>query len=308
MLGVLTGFAIVGSLIALGVVVSRLGVLGEGAERVLSRTAFWLATPALMFYLLATADRDDLLSPGFAVAAITAGVSIALFVLVAVLARWGVERAVVGGLVSGYVNAGNLGLPVATYVLGSATLIAPVMLLQLMIIAPVALSILDIATGREGGLARRLTRPLLNPIVLASLAGVVVSVSGVRLPDPVLEPFALLGHATVPMMLIAFGMSLRQGGLPLRSGDRAPILVASAIKALIAPVIATLVGVFVIPLSSAELLAAVLCASLPTAQNVFVYASRYGGAVVLARDAVLLTTVLAVPVLLVGSVVLPGLK
>jgi malonate transporter len=39
--------------------------------------------------------------------------------------------------------------------------------------------------------------------------------------------------------------------------------------------------------------------ALPTAQNVFVYAATYGRGTTLARDAVLVTTVLSVPALLV---------
>jgi predicted permease len=45
--------------------------------------------------------------------------------------------------------------------------------------------------------------------------------------------------------------------------------------------------------------------ALPTAQNVFVYASAYGRGTVLARDVILLSTVLSVPVL-VGIAVLLG--
>jgi predicted permease len=48
----------------------------------------------------------------------------------------------------------------------------------------------------------------------------------------------------------------------------------------------------------------VVLAALPTAQNVFNYADRYGTDVVLARDAVLVTTLASLPVLLVLSVVL----
>jgi len=48
----------------------------------------------------------------------------------------------------------------------------------------------------------------------------------------------------------------------------------------------------------------VLLAALPTAQNVFTYADRYGADVAVARDAVLVTTLASLPVLLLLSVVL----
>ncbi|MBN9199578.1 MAG: AEC family transporter [Microbacterium ginsengisoli] len=305
--GVLIGFGVVGSLILLGFVVGRMRLLPDNAERVLSMVAFTLGTPALMFYLLSTSRIDSIFSVSLATVAIAALFGIAVFAIVAAVARWGVPTAVVGGLASGYVNAGNLGLPVATYVLGSATLIAPVMLFQLIILAPVSMAILDIASGVGQSIGQRLLRPFRNPIVVASLAGVAVSASGLVLPDAILEPFSLLGHATVPIMLLAFGMGLQRHGLPLRRGAVAQTLVAVVLKSFAAPIVATIVGTLVFGLAGKDLMAAVLCASLPTAQNVYVYASRYESATTLARDAVSLTTVLAVPVLVVGSVLLPAL-
>lgn len=303
--GVLIGFGVVGSIIALGYVVGRTGLLGESGEAVLSKTAFFLATPALMFYLLSTSTMETIFSPSLAVLAITSIACIVTFVAVGAIARWGLVRSVIGGLASGYVNAGNLGLPVATYVLGSAALIAPVMLFQLIILAPISLSILDIATGERERPLARLARPFRNPIVIASLSGLAVSVFRIALPEWLLAPFELLGHATVPMMLIAFGMSLYRAGLPLRSGSRVQIGLAVVLKSFVAPVLAGILGSVVFGLGGADLFGVVLCAALPTAQNVFVYASRYIGATVLARDVVALTTVLAVPVLLVCSVVAP---
>ena len=45
------------------------------------------------------------------------------------------------------------------------------------------------------------------------------------------------------------------------------------------------------------LLAIVVTSALPTAQNIFVHATRYDRATVLARDTILITTVGAVPVI-----------
>jgi hypothetical protein len=43
----------------------------------------------------------------------------------------------------------------------------------------------------------------------------------------------------------------------------------------------------------------VVIAALPTAQNVFVYAMRYGRATALARETILVTTLAAMPVIVV---------
>ena len=306
MIGVLTGFAIVGSIIAAGYIVDRIGFLGEQGERVLSRTAFNLAFPAFMFSTLATSHLAELVRPDVLVVVIASLTVMTIFILVSALARWGVQRALIGALASSYVNAANLGLPIATYVLGSADIIPPVLLFQLVFVAPLTLAVLDVCTGTGRGLWGRVLRPLRNPVVVASLAGVVVSATGLgaRLPDPVLEPFHLVGQATVPLMLLAFGMSLRGNGRPFTGGDTAGILTAVILKAVIAPTVAALTALFVFGLSGPEALAPVLCSALPTAQNVYVYSQRYPQATVLARDTVFLTLLVAVPVLVVLSLVL----
>lgn len=118
-----------------------------------------------------------------------------------------------------------------------------------------------------------------------------------------LTPFELVGQATVPLMLLAFGMSLRRNGRPFRNGDTAGIVLAVALKTVAAPLVAVAIGSTVFGFGGKDLLAPVLCSALPTAQNVYVYSLRYPGSTALARDAVLLSLIVAVPVLVVFSAV-----
>ena len=64
------------------------------------------------------------------------------------------------------------------------------------------------------------------------------------------------------------------------------------------PLAAYLLARYVLGLQSVELLAVTVVAALPTAQNVFTFAVRYGQAEVLARDAIFVSTLGSVPVLL----------
>ncbi|MEU5943495.1 AEC family transporter [Micromonospora sp. NPDC047548] len=76
-------------------------------------------------------------------------------------------------------------------------------------------------------------------------------------------------------------------------------------QTLVQPALAYALGRWVAGLSGVALLAVTVTSALPTAQNVFVYASSYDRGTLLARDVVLITTVLSVPVL-VGIAVLLG--
>src|ERR1035437_6866767 len=64
------------------------------------------------------------------------------------------------------------------------------------------------------------------------------------------------------------------------------------------------VAMAALPTATTASRAVVAMAALPTAQNVIVYATQYGRGQVLARDAGMVTTTLAVPVLLIIAVTL----
>ncbi|MFE2043454.1 AEC family transporter [Streptomyces sp. NPDC059477] len=306
MQGVLSGFAVIAVVIVVGYLIGVRGHLGEQGREVLTKLAFHVASPALLFTTLAAADLSVIFSSRLLVTALSTAAVAGVFVAVAVVRRWGVGRSTIGALCASYVNAGNLGIPIAVYVLGDASLVAPVLLFQLIGVTPIAMTILDLT---EGGGAKRplwqvLLTPLRNPIAVGSLAGVAVSATGVRVPGPVLDPLVLIGNMSVPAVLLAFGISLRGSTLPLRGADRAPVLLAVSLKSFAQPLLAWALAAAVFGLKGAALLDVVVTSALPAAQNLFTYASRYRVGEVLARESILLSTMLSVPVLVVVAALL----
>jgi predicted permease len=202
------------------------------------------------------------------------------------------------------VNANNIGLPVAIYVLGNAAYPAPVVLLQLLVYAPTGLLVLELARGGRAPW-RTVLRSFGNPLLLGTLLGAILALTRVHLPQPVLEPFVLIGGAAIPLMLMGFGMSLHGQRVLEPGSGRRDVVLATTLKLLAMPLAAWVFGALVFRLDAATLHAAVVLAGLPTAQNVLVYATRYDRSVLVARDAVLLTTLGSLPVLLVVSLLLP---
>ncbi|MFI8831351.1 AEC family transporter [Streptomyces afghaniensis] len=304
MQGVLSGFAVIAVVIGVGYLIGRRGYLGDGGREVLTKLAFHVASPALLFTTLARADLSVIFSDRLLVTAMSTAAAAGVFVAVGAVRGWGVGRTTIGALCSSYVNSGNLGIPIAVYVLGDASLVAPVLLFQLVGVTPVALTVLDLASGGEKRpLWQRLLTPLRNPIALGSLAGVAASASGLHVPGPLMDPLTLIGNMSVPAVLLAFGISLRGSTLPLRGAERAPVLLAVTLKAVIQPLVAWALAAGVFGLHGASLLDVVVTSALPAAQNLFTYASSYRVGEVLAREAILLSTVLAVPVLVVVAAV-----
>ncbi|MFE2462481.1 AEC family transporter [Streptomyces sp. NPDC059402] len=306
MQGVLTGFAVIAVVIGVGYVLGLRGHLGPQGREVLTKLAFHVASPALLFTTLATADLSVVFSARLLVTALSTVAVAGVFVAVGVVRGWGVGRTTIGALCSGYVNSGNLGIPIAVYVLGDASLVAPVLLFQLVLVTPVAVTILDLSSGggAKGPLWRRLLTPLRNPIALGSLAGVAVAASGLKVPDAVMDPVTLIGNMSVPAVLLAFGIGLCGSTMPLRGVERRPVLLAVALKAVGQPAVAWALASGVFGLRGPQLLDVVVTSALPAAQNLYTYASTYGVGERLARDAILVSTVVSVPVLVGVAAVL----
>lgn len=371
MADVVAGLAVFGAVIAVGWLLVRTRAVPADADGVLTRVCFFAATPALLVTTLSRADLTAVLSRSTAVAvAAELAAIVSAWCLHRLVLRRPTAEATIGALASGYVNAANLGIPVAVLVLGDAATIAPILLLQLLVLTPATFTVLDAVT-RRGNPSRlaTLTVPLRNPLLWGVVAGTAANLGGVDLKEwgggyPA-QGLEMLGRVAVPLMMLALGMSLAGAPRPLRNpapeeaspspqgspaqsarqgqeppvaeagseahaidtaGGRPPrveeepahgatstsqrgadrhsgLWLAVGWKLAVMPGLAVVFGLAA-GLSGAQLLAPVVTAALPTAQNVFMYASRYGAAKDLARDAVLLTTAGFVPVVLLAAALL----
>ena len=300
MQGVLAGFATLGAIIALGFLLAHFRVLGADSQELLTRLVFFVAAPALLFQTLSAAPVGQIFTSGLAVAALSFVGTAAVYVLLArTVWRRSTGDTVVGAMSSAYLNASNLGIPITVYVLGSASFIAPVLLMQLVVITPLALAILDaVASDQRSSLSRTITQPLHNPITVGSFLGLLCSLAGWQVPDAIASPVGLIAGMAVPGVTLAYGISLRLGPRPIAGGSPVELAVVCVLKLLVQPVLAYATARWLFDLDGRALLAVTVVAALPTAQNIFVYATRYDRSTSLARDSIFVTTILSVPVLL----------
>ena len=314
---VLSGFFIIWLIIAVGYGVGRTGSLGPNAQPVLSRVAFFVASPALLFTTLSESNVFLVLGPQLWIATLSAGVAAVSYLIIArfVVPKRAASERMIAALSASLINSANLGLPIAAYVLGDASYAAPVILFQLAIYTPVYVFVMDSQTLKESqqrdsgrkviragfwrSLGRILATVVRNPLIIGSAFGLVYSITDWQLWQPLDESIQLIGGAAIPAMLLAFGISL-VGSKPLakEEGRRRDTVVASSVKLLIHPLAAWLLAAFVFQLDDEGVLIATVLASLPTAQNVFVSASRYNTGLIVARDTVFVTTILAIPAMI----------
>jgi malonate transporter and related proteins len=304
--GVLGGFAALAAVIAVGWLVGRTGLLGVEAPGMLSRLSFFVATPALLFLTLAEADTASVASVAL-VASAGSAVLVALLYLGLAWWQWRLPapQLAIGALSSSYVNSGNLGIPVSVYVLGDASYVAPVLLFQVLVMAPVGLAVLAGSLSSAPSWRQLLSQPLRTPVVIGCALGLLVAATGLDLPTLVLEPIELIAALAVPAALLAYGMSLHGAPRPASGALAGQVWLAVLLKNVVQPALAYALGRWVADLDGLALFAVTVTSALPTAQNVFVFASAYDRGTSLARDVILLSTVLSVPVL-IGIAVLLG--
>lgn len=295
----LIGFLVVAVAVAIGWSIAKINLLGKNADYVLSRIVFFVLSPALLFTVLARADVAMLFSHLLLVSTIIAFIVIIVMWLISrFVFRRTVALATISSIAGGQVNSNNIGIPLSLYLLGSAAYPAPVILMQLILLTPIVMFILDASLGEKRSVVRQIVMTFTNPIVLGSVLGTVVSAMRIELPPIVMDPIDLVAGAAVPIILINYGMSLAGRPVLAPSPYRKDIVLASALKLIAMPALAWVFSDLVFDLSAHETLVIVVLAALPTAQNVFNYAQRYDTGVGVARDVVAITTVGCVPVLL----------
>lgn len=265
----------------LGWAASRSGRVPPQAQGVFTWFTFNLAMPAVLFLIL---SRTDLSTIRFGPLAAFAISTVVIGGAMVVLLRGKLHERIVAVMASCYVNAGNLGIPIALYLLNDVTFAISVILFQILIMSPP----IFMALGAD---KRFSLAPLRTPNLIASGLGLAFAATGLDLPAVVTGTLESLGGAAVPLAVFALGMSLH---VPRAELSRPGLLgLVVAVKLVAHPAIAFLVGHFLLRLDQPALFSAVVFAALPSAQNTFVYASAYGRPAGLARDAILVTSLLS---------------
>lgn len=284
------------ALIAIGAVAARTGYLSDGVGDAVSRFAFFLALPALLFRTVAGSQLPEAIPWGYWLSyyGAVAIVWLATHLVARRLFNAEPREAVIAGLGAIQANTVLVGIPLILKAYGD-TAAAPIALL-LAINLPLTMAIATLLfesasdTGRSAlpGLVRGLAT---HPILLAIVAGTVANLAGLRLPTLIDAPLALLSAAAIPCALIGLGMSLAKYGIGERLGL---VFCVTALKLVVLPAAVFLLGTRIFALPPIYLGAAVIFAAAPIGINTYIFAARYHTGVALTSGAIALSTALAV--------------
>lgn len=279
-------------------------IVGEGAQEALAKIVFWAACPALLVVVISEAELALVMSRPFLAqaAAVVAAVTV-----VGLAARHVFGHDLSGATVSaglvGYVNAVNLGLPLAIFALDDPAVIVPMIVLQLIFVQPIMILILSQQSGRGGSSGAAALRTLANPMLLGTGIGIALAAFQWTIPGWLAPTVDMLADMTIPAILLGFGISLRLGPRMGSGGQWTELIFINVVKLVLMPVVGLVVG-HLIGLRGNELLGVAVMTAMPSAQNVFIIATEYNRNTQLARDVTLTSTALSFPVITIMSLVL----
>jgi predicted permease len=189
-------------------------------------------------------------------------------------------------------------LPAIVYTLGDmdpraemlgAVVLAPVTLLFNLLAVTLLLHYGSRKSGTAKAIRRFFIQVVSSPLIMACKLGIVLNLSGLRLPPAVARPLDALGNAALPMILMSIGASLEFERL---RGTAPPALIASLIKVALTPMLGFLLaGLF--SLDPTERMIAVFYLAAPAAGMSYVMAEVMGSDGPLAGRIVALSTLLS---------------
>lgn len=279
-----------------GVALRWARVLPESAPQTLNRVVTHATMPALSLTVLARGRVS------FEVAE---AIVVTLAALCAALVcSWLLSRALRLGpqargsvlLTGSFANTGFLGIPVVLAVFPNDTRAGAAAVLINIVDATLLLWTLGVVIAARHGTneskpaASEIARTLAGqPLLWGVTLGLALSMSGVSLPPWLDAPLTLLGQATSVLVFLSLGLGLSLRGL---RSHVAPIVGATTIKLMLAPLVAWLVA-RALGLDPVIADVAVLQAAMPTALVSVIIAREQGCDPVLATATAAVTTSLA---------------
>jgi predicted permease len=182
-----------------------------------------------------------------------------------------------------FMNAGNMGIPLALFAFGQAGMQRATLLFVTVTFLQYSLGIC-ILNGRGNW-----SEMFRLPLIYATIAGLSFNLGALKIPDVLFQPFWMLGQATIPLMLVSLGYRLHNVE-SLKWGHA----LGGALLRIIGGFAAAFAAVNLIGAEGVNRQVLLLYGSLPAAVINFVLTEKYGQDPELAASIVVLSTVMSV--------------
>jgi len=296
------------SILGLGIIFKRIGLITEDFAKVGADLVFKVTLPCLLFVKLVETDFRHNLPIILIVYAVLATIGVFVF-LDRLMTGWIATPSDRGVFVQGAFrgNMGIIGLAFCLSAFGDGVVAVASIYLAVLTTLFNVLSVMTLTRHQSGNVnASGKWRVLLqigkNPLIIAIVIGVLVSLSRIPVPALLLTTGEYFARMTLPLALLCAGASIR---LLEFKGDRA-LYWASAGKLLFVPLVITAGGA-VIGLRGQELGVLYLMSASPTAAASYPMALSLGGNHHLAAAIIAMTSLGSVFFITAGVFVLRSL-
>ncbi|MXU65664.1 AEC family transporter [Oceanomicrobium pacificus] len=296
--------------IGAGYLATRLGLFKQSAVDGLMVFTQGFALPCLLFDAIARLDLKTAFEPGLLISFYSGAIlCFALGILGArTIFRRRPGEAVAIGFGALFSNSVLLGLPIMERAYGPGSLDGNFAIIAFH--APVCyligITVMEVSRvdGRGFlGTMRAVGATLFrNALTLGLMAGFIVNLSGISLPDPVWSAVDMMIEAALPAALFGLGGILTRYALRRSIGEAAMV---STLSLVVHPLVTYLLADRVFGLSDALVRSAVVTASMAPGVNAYVFANIYGRAKGAAASTVLLATAASVFTVWIWLAILP---
>ena len=264
---------------AAGWMLRRKGTVSPEAFAQINRALYWVAIPALILRMTATADMSSLFDRHMVLAVYVSFVTAPpLAWLLSKISGDGPIRSATSTLMLIRSNTVFMGLPVVAVAVGVKGVEVLSIYLAFTFIGYQILSILWAQLALSGGISWKTLRGTTislgkNPLVLSSLGGFTLAMLGfTAFPLWLDETLKLLGNIASGMALLSLGSSLKLEGLTKMFGR---VWRDAALKLLFFPAL-TWMLLTLWPVSSVVFQTVVLIAAMPVAVDCFILSQVFG--------------------------------
>jgi predicted permease len=299
-------FSVIGPvilLIAFGYGLYKSGLMTDDFVERASRLIFNFALPALLFTTISKSNVDAMSQLNILIIGVAGTVTIcATMMLVSpFLVKRRSDRGVVvqGAFRS---NMGIIGLAYCSNAYGDAGLALGSIYLGAMTITYniISVGILNFYLDSKTSFIKVFKGVISNPIILSIVAALLVSTFNIEIPDIVLNSVGYFAQLTLPLALLCTGAALRFSSF--RNDAKAAAL-SIFVKCLVYPSVIVLAAIY-FDISGIKLGIVYLMSIAPTAAASYVMVRKIGGNHQLAAHIIAISTILSVPITIVGYTLL----
>jgi len=259
-----------------------------------SKAAFYVFSPAMVIDALANSD----------VSGIEFG-QLALGMALTMVALWGITEILARLLRLGdatrasfqvttvLANTGNYGLPVNLFAFGEAGLARGALVVTVNAIMRSTLGVYLAARGHARTARETIKQVLAVPVIYAAAIGIIINVTGLTLPEPILKAAKIMGQGLVPSSMVVLGtrmLSAVEAQRRTSTTRTGPLVAATLVRLILAPLIAYVVGGLIGLQGLARNVLTLECAT-PTAVMSLVLATEFDTDADFAALTILVTTV-----------------